>query len=242
MNLENALIKQCICGNTDELTQNIHNEVDLLCCNKCGLTHQLLYNFSHSDLNEFYIKKYHLDFQQQKDFTPYRDRYIHDCKVADNRISAYQTFIKKGMVGLDIGSSNSAFVHRCIAQGIDCVGLEPGEHIGDSAVTIRGTLDSFQVDTDSYNFVTMHDSIEHMIDPAGALDKVHRMLMPHGIAIIDLPDFYIPAGDHHWKVIEHLWYFKQNEFIDLLMKKGFNVELVTTPIPGKLVFFARVIK
>lgn len=245
MNLEKNLIKKCVCHNEGSYAifeQNKINDIDTLTCKYCLVTHQLLPNFTEQDLADFYARDYHVSYQQKKNVITYQDRYYHDCSVAQLRLDAYVDYIKEGMIGLDIGSSNSAFVHEANKRNIRCFGLEPGESIGDDTVTINDTLEHAEFEDESYNFVTMHDSIEHMIDPAASLDKVHRILMADGIAIIDLPDFYNPAGQHHWKTIEHLWFFSQDNFERLLKEHRFKVEKVTAPIPGKLVFYARVMK
>ena len=85
----------------------------------------------------------------------------------------------------------------------------------------------------------MHDSIEHMIDPKNSLIKVFHILKNKGILIIDLPDYFINAGKHHWKYIEHLWFFTQDQFLNLLINIGFKLEKIDKPIPGKLVFYIR---
>jgi SAM-dependent methyltransferase len=167
----------------------------------------------------------------------YEERYEHDCRVADQRLDAYK--LPDVSVGLDIGSSNSAFVHRARAKNIQCLGLEPGENIGDDTVTIRGTLETAYLNPNHFDFVTMHDSIEHMIDMTGSLQLVRQILKSNGLVIIDLPDYYSPQGQHHWKHIEHLWFHTEDQFIDVLNKVGFEVIKTTNPIPGKLVFYAR---
>ena len=72
------------------------------------------------------------------------------------------------MTGIDIGSSNSAFVHACLESGIQCTGVEPGENIGDDSVTVRNAIVDCDFSENQFDFVTMHDSLEHMID----IDKV----------------------------------------------------------------------
>jgi hypothetical protein len=84
----------------------------------------------------------------------------------------------------------------------------------------------------------MHDSIEHMIDVNAALQKVHNILKIGGQVIIDLPDYFSPSGSHHWKKIEHLWFFTEDQFEKVLYNNGFKVVRTTTPIPGKMVFYA----
>lgn len=206
-------------------------------CNSCGVIHQPLENWTTAQYIDFYKTDYHLDYQKNRGTMTYEERYDHDYRVSELRLNEYD--IPAGANGLDIGSSNSAFVHCAIARNLQCVGLEPGNDIGDDAVTVRGTLDDDPFEPAQFDFVTMHDSIEHMVDVTTALQQVHAVLKKDGVAIIDLPDYFIPQGNHHWKRIEHLWFFTENQFFDVLKNNGFDVTKITKPIPGKLVFYAK---
>jgi SAM-dependent methyltransferase len=209
----------------------------VVACEKCNVIHQHLEGWTPEKYLDFYKNDYHLVYQKNRGTMTYQERYEHDCTVSDIRLDAYQFSLSSS--GLDIGSSNSAFVHCARQRGLDCVGLEPGEHIGDDTVTVRGTLDNTYFNPSHFDFITMHDSIEHMVDVNSALQKVHNILKSGGQAIIDLPDYFNPQGQHHWKIIEHLWFFTKDQFKKILTDIGFEIVKVTTPIPGKLVFYAR---
>jgi SAM-dependent methyltransferase len=235
--LETNLIKKCTCGNETEFAKLFVNLLAVVACDKCGVLHQDLTDWSPEDYYNFYKNDYHKKYQEEKGVVTYGDRYEHDCKVADMRLDAYNLLTHS--VGLDIGSSNSAFVHRARARNIQFLGLEPGEDIGDNSVTVRGTLDTAYFNPDHFDVVTMHDSIEHMIDVNSALQKVHAILKQDGQLILDLPDYFSTFGQHHWKYIEHLWFFTEDQFVKVLADNGFKVTKTTTPIPGKLVFYTR---
>ena len=235
--LTKNLIKVCTCHNTQTFVPSKMNKVPVLKCVQCGVVHQLLEDWDTEKYFNFYKNDYHLKFQKNRGTMTYEERYDHDCKVARLRIAEYQYFIPGKSVGLDIGSSNSAFVHEVNKLGYQAKGLEPGADIGDDAVTIRGTLDTVDFDPESIDWITMHDSIEHMIDVNRALSQIYAMLKPKGKLILDLPDYFDPAGKHHWKLIEHLWFFDRGQFIYILGKAGFDVVKVTLPIPGKMVFY-----
>ena len=235
--LENNLIKRCTCGNESDFSNLFVNMLEVVACGKCDVLHQYIEGWTEEDYHNFYKTKYHSEYQQEKGVVTYQERYEHDCRVADMRLDAYN--LPPMSVALDIGSSNSAFVHRARTRNIQCLGLEPGENIGDDSVTIRGTLESAYLNPNHFDVVTMHDSIEHMIDVNSALRKVSSILKPGGLLILDLPDYYSPSGSHHWKRIEHLWFFTEAQQEKILDKNGFKVHKITTPIPGKLVFYAR---
>lgn len=237
MMLENSLIKKCTCGNETDFVKMFVNMLPVVACNKCDVIHQDLETWTPEKYFEFYKTDYHQQYQENRGTMTYAERYEHDCRVADVRLDAYK--LLEGAIGLDIGSSNSAFVHRANKRGLRCLGLEPGEHIGDDSITIRGTLETAYFNPEYFDFVTMHDSIEHMIDVNGSLTLVRQILKPGGVAIIDLPDYFSPSGSHHWKYIEHLWFHTENQFIKVLNSNGFEVFKTTHPIPGKLVFYTK---
>ena len=235
--LKNNLIKKCSCGNDVSFSVLFVNMLEVASCDECDVIHQYLEGWTAETYINFYKTEYHNDYQKNRGTMTYEERYEHDCKVSDLRLDAYN--LPEGSVGLDIGSSNSAFVHRAISRNLRCLGLEPGNDIGDDSVTVRGTLETAYFNPEHFDFVTMHDSIEHMVNVNSALNSVWGILKYGGQAIIDLPDYYSPQGQHHWKYIEHLWFFSEDQFAHVLTNNGFAVTNITRPIPGKLVFYAK---
>jgi SAM-dependent methyltransferase len=238
--LQNNLINHCICGNeTDFAFENRHG-IAVVKCNQCGIVHQQLAGWDEERYFNFYKEEYHDHYMKIKGVDTYQSRYEHDCNVARLRLSQYGPFyISAPSSGLDIGSSNSAFVHEANKLGFNVKGLEPGTDIGDDAVTIRGTLDTINLDQLEFDWITMHDSVEHMIDVGRALSQVYKILKDGGILILDLPNFFVKEGLHHWKYIEHLWFFSRDQMTDILNKQGFTVIRTDVPIAGKLVFYCR---
>jgi hypothetical protein len=237
--IKNNLITACTCGNTSNFSSRTQHDLDILECADCGVIHQRLENWTPEMYIGFYTHDYHLEYQENRGTMTYEERYLHDCKVSDLRLEAYQEFLTPGSTGVDVGSSNSAFVHKANLLGYKCIGLEPGEAIGDDSVTIRATLETADLAEGSADWATLHDSIEHMIDVNRSFKKLHSIIKTGGMAILDLPDYFIPEGAHHWKKIEHLWLFSRQQFSNLIESHGFTVEKITTPIAGKLVFYAR---
>jgi len=213
------------------------HDIPVLVCGNCGVIHQYLPDWSHDKLDEWYRKHYHSDVQEAIGHQAYHARYENDKKVAMIRLDAYQDLIKENMTGLDIGSSNSAFVHACRERGINCWGIEPGESIGDDSVTIRTTIEDCDLDLCSQDFITMHDSLEHIVDVNSTLKKVQQFLKPQGILIVDIPDYFVESGLHHWRIVQHLWFWNQEQMTQLFSIHGLAVFKVTRPIPGKIVFY-----
>jgi SAM-dependent methyltransferase len=237
--IANNLIKTCVCGNKENFSREKIYGIDVILCENCKIYHQELINWTEKNLLSFYENDYHEKFQRMKGRITYQQSYDHDCSVANKRLDKYQKYLSKGMKGLDVGSSNSAFVHEARKRGLDCWGLEPGQNIGDNKVTIRDSIVSTTLDSDSFDFITMHDSIEHIVDAKTALANVSRILKKEGYLMLDLPDFWVKKGEHHWKYIEHLWFFTESQMTDILNNLGLDVVEIDRPIPGKIVFYAK---
>jgi hypothetical protein len=87
--------------------------------------------------------------------------------------------------------------------------------------------------------ITMHDSLEHMVEVRKILDKIYNLLNTNGYLIIDIPDYYVTAGRHHWRLVQHLWYWDREQMTQLLEEFKMKIIRITNPIPGKLVFYVQ---
>lgn len=233
------LITECSCGNQKSFIKETKNKIELLTCTECGVSHQYLPGWTSSMIVDFYKSKYHSEEQRKIGLREYKDRYEHDYQIAEIRLAAYQHYIDKDTKGLDVGSSNSAFVHAARNKGIDFIGIDPGNSIGDETVTIKSTFQDYDFGSMKFNMITMHDSFEHMVEVRKIVSKISFILIKGGYVIIDIPDYFVPAGLHHWRPIQHLWYWNKDQLINFLTEFGLQIINITNPIPGKLVFYAQ---
>ena len=85
------------------------------------------------------------------------------------------------------------------------------------------------------DIVCMWDTIEHLLDPRGALEKVAAEIAPGGLVAISTGDIgaWLPRFQRAgWRQIHpptHLWYFSAATLTRLLQDLGFRVLLVTHP-------------
>lgn len=237
--IQDNLIKECSCGKSDTFYQSSHNGIELLICNYCKTPHQYLPGWTQENVNEFYAKKYHSEEQLKIGLQEYKNRYNHDYEIANIRLEAYRPYLQLHMKGLDIGSSNSAFVHAARNQEYNFIGIDPGQTIGDDAVTIRSTIQDYDFGNEKFDFITMHDSFEHMVNVRIIMEKISSILNQEGYLIIDIPDYYVPEGKHHWRPVQHLWYWNANQMSEFIEEFQMKIVKITNPIPGKLVFYAK---
>lgn len=233
------LIKKCVCGNTKYFKEVRINDIDLNRCKVCRIHHQRV-NMTSEEYANFYQYEYHTQHQTEIGCQPYAERYLHDLDVGNTRIGHYEKLIDNfdNTKLLDIGSGNGAFVDACRSQGLEAYGIDLGL-LGNPAYTFKGkNFVAIDFDT-NYDVVTMHDVFEHLVDPISYLRKIHSILNNDGFLIIDYPHYYVQAGKHHWRAIQHLWYMNNQEMIDLLEVNEFKVIGVNVPIPSKVVFYCQ---
>jgi len=195
--------------------------IDIMRCARCGVLHQCIH-MTTDDLAKWYKKEYH--------DSVYTHDYYHDADVARRRIARYTQALKPTV--LDVGCGNGAFVDACREIGVEAIGQDIGGYAADVYESIESMDGSFRT-------VTLHDVLEHVIDPKATLRSVRRLLDAGGWLIVDFPDFFSKAGRHHWKAIEHLWMLGRDDIRNLLGDAGFVVRKIDEPIPGRFVVYAQ---
>lgn len=189
-------------------------------CRVCFTLHQHV-AMTPDDLSRWYRETYHNGV--------YGHTYAHDADVARKRMARYGTRLR-GPV-LDVGCGNGAFVDACRDAGIEAEGQDIGGGSARHAVPLDAVEGSFET-------VTMHDVLEHAVDPVGMLRSARRILNRGGWLMVDFPDFFHEAGAHHWKPVEHLWMLSGRQLERMIEDAGFRVRERDRPVPGKIVIYA----
>jgi SAM-dependent methyltransferase len=125
------------------------------------------------------------------------------------------------------------------SRGWAAVGVEPSgfaaayarERLG--VDVIQAPLLDAGLERDSFDAVFMGDVIEHLIDPATALERVREILKENGLLAMTLPDAGSRAarvmGANWWSVIPtHVQYFTRSSLATLLRHAGFAPLTVST--------------
>lgn len=232
------LIKQCICSSTN-LSLSDHHNIPTFECDDCGVIHQRL-DMEPVDYFKFYTDEYHSSFQEGRGTLTYEERYEHDYHISELRADEYEEFLKEGMATLDIGSSNNAFVDLMNKLGMKAQGIEIGEEGAKYPdTTFNQDLLTLDLPANTYGLITMHDVLEHLIDPRPYLQEMHHILADDGVVVIDFPHFFVDEGIHHWKAVEHLWFLNMEQTVNLIESEGFTVFDVRVPIASKFVVYAK---
>lgn len=218
------LLPKCVCDST--LYSNAeYNGVPVMVCGNCGVLRQIL-RMTPQELSDWY----RVYFKGQ-----YTHTYEHDLEVGKTRLDRYG--LSTGLRLLDVGCGNGGFLDAAKARGIEVIGQDVSPD-ADSDDVYVGQLEAIGFPTDSFDVVTVHDVLEHLIDPLSALKEIRRVLRRPGKLILDYPNFFSDSGKHHWKHVEHLWMFTHPQLIRIVEQAGFAITNSYRPIPSKLVLEA----
>lgn len=242
-----SLIERCLCELPvdSQFEESFIHDIRVLTCLNCGLVHQVVH-MDKQQLLEFYSKDYHTTFQDGTTQGPYIDRFQHDKHIAYLRLKEYEPYLTSENTRLlDIGSGNGAFVYESSGRGYESYGLEPGKKAYLSFLGQNIVNKSFEDCTladfcfeERFGVVVMHDVMEHLVNPVSTLHRIKdEFLEDDGVLIVDIPDYYTPEGEHHWRPVQHLWFWTKDQALRMFTDAGFRVIETKTPVPGKLVFY-----
>lgn len=131
---------------------------------------------------------------------------------------------------LDIGGSTGIFAAELASRwGYRCTVLDPSPD--ELAVahrkgceTIEGLVEDFD-DPRKFDVVSMLQTVDHLLDLPGTLQKCHGLLSPHGIFVIDFIDWqyqYRHYGVQQAIKIDHPLYFSPDTAVCALARHGFE--------------------
>ena len=142
---------------------------------------------------------------------------------------------------LDVGAHVGVFVKVAQERGWDAWGLEPslwavekGREQGLNM--IQGTLRDAELDSESFDAVTMWDVVEHLIDPLAEIREVARILKPGGVFCahtIDIDSLFARLMGRRWPwlVEMHLYFFSPKTLGAMVEKAG--LEVVSWRVQGR---------
>jgi 2-polyprenyl-3-methyl-5-hydroxy-6-metoxy-1,4-benzoquinol methylase len=134
---------------------------------------------------------------------------------------------------LDVGCYTGVFVEIAAGHGWDAQGVEPSRWAVEQAQArglsvMQGTLDTADLPEAHFHVVTMWDVIEHLTDPYRALECVHRLLRPGGLAVvhtIDIESLFarLMGARWPWLMEMHIYYFSRRTLRAMLERCGFEL-------------------
>ncbi len=172
-----------------------------------------------------------MDYEKQKNYlSPYFKKKL-------NQISRLRCG-RKGEL-LDVGCALGFFLEIAKKKGWEVIGFDISPY---AAKAVRkkgikaksGELSKAKFDKDSFDIVTVFQTVEHMSKPVKFLEEVKRVLKSGGFVVLTTPDIkgVLPSllGEKWfgWKNETHLLHFSKESLAFLLKKAGFkNIRIKT---------------
>jgi SAM-dependent methyltransferase len=146
--------------------------------------------------------------------------------------------LPRGSSVLEVGAGDGRFVSRLIAAGFAARGIEPSEG-GVRMARSRGapveqaTVEDTDLEPQSLDAAIAWHVLEHLDDPATALEKIATWVRPGGTAVVACPNLdslQARIGGDRWfhqDVPRHRTHFTAAGLAVLLDRTGFRVERIS---------------
>lgn len=135
---------------------------------------------------------------------------------------------------LDAGAGRGRFVAAALAAGYDAFGIEPSARGAGAAAALglpvrRAGIEEADLPAGTVDVVTLWHVLEHVDDPARALEQIARWLRPGGMLLMGVPNlssWQARAGGERWYHLDpprHRVHFTESGIGELLRAQGFSV-------------------
>ncbi len=134
---------------------------------------------------------------------------------------------------LDIGGSTGVVAHHFAEQfGLSGTLIDPAPLEVEQArqlglETITGLIEEFDFGSRRFDVVIICQTVDHLLDVSGTLQRVRDLLTPNGLLFVDIVDFRA-AYLRNWSVeaavkIDHPYYLTESTMKAYLATAGFRV-------------------
>lgn len=148
------------------------------------------------------------------------------------KIKLVQNYVSSGRL-LDVGCALGGFLHAARSSGFNVSGVEPSKCAADNASCKLGIevancdLKSAGLAEESFDVITMWDTLEHLRDPNETLNEAWRLLQKDGLLFFstgDASSSWARLTGRGWHLLtppQHLYYYSPASISVLLKKSGF---------------------
>jgi SAM-dependent methyltransferase len=99
------------------------------------------------------------------------------------------------MKALDVGAGTGVAMQALQRAGMDAWGLEPSAHFREVAIRrglpgdrlIHSPIETAEWEENFFDFITLHAVVEHLQEPARAIERTMRWLKPGGVLHAEVP-------------------------------------------------------
>ena len=210
-------------------------------CNEC--MHKFLtHTFSSADLENLYTNYYPRSDRSINDYSPllYKNNNLKDkLKNWFNGDSRAHTYVPKNIKILDIGCGFGESLAYHVNRGCEAYGVEADSNIQkvkdkfDFNIKV-GLFNHADYEASSFDYVTMDQVLEHVVDPIDMLSGIAKILKKHGKVIVTIPNANGWGARLfgriwvHWHTPYHLQFFSQESMKLLAKKTGYKIIAIQT--------------
>lgn len=155
-----------------------------------------------------------------------------------SRKSAY-SYVPHGVRVLDIGCGSCESIGYHLSRGCIASGVESDMNVSKVAETYGynvkiGTFSPDDYGKDSFDYITLDQVLEHMVDPFQCLADIYRVLRHNGKVIISTPNIagwgagFFKGKWIHWHPPYHIHLFSAGSLAILARKTGYNLKSIRT--------------
>lgn len=224
----------CCGGNNKKVHMRISGTF-IIRCFECGC-HYVSPKYESDELQKKIQYWAEMDVNDQIRLDEYFSDGVMEFNVREIRKISGFTGNVPGCDILDVGCSVGSFLSTAKSLGMKVTGLEIGKHSARYARNIMG-LNVFEGDLlssgfpdSSFDIVTLYEVIEHLENPASAVEEIWRILKTGGVMAVSTPNLdSLTAAmlKDKWWVIncpdEHISLFTPSTICSFVEKKGFDI-------------------
>lgn len=214
--------KTCICCHTSQLKQvaqlkpaTMNCIFDIYECQNCNVVQSIPHTTEMFDYSSFYLGQYHYsEYRNQKTITDYHQQILTACQdIYKEEILKMLRFKPDSKTILEVGCGIPFFLYFTKQLGLEATGLDVVSSIMDYSEHVFGIriinslIDQAHLPPGSFDIIRYHHVFEHLLDPVSELNHLSKIIKPHGLLMISIPNRYC------WKtVIKRYCKFKNKSF------------------------------
>lgn len=157
--------------------------------------------------------------------------------TADRALARIEAEVRPGRL-LDVGCWTGSFLEAAATRGWTVTGIEPSKWASSEAQRRGSTVhnaafEDVALEPESFDLIVSCDVVEHLADPASAVERMAGLLRPGGAVYLTVPDagsrLARLMGRRWWAIVPmHLQYFTRSSMRLLLSRHGLEVRHVAT--------------
>jgi SAM-dependent methyltransferase len=195
-------------------------------------------NFSEGEIIQLYSSYYPRSTFKMNDFEPFLETQKFEGWLAGDKRMVHKWVGKNSKV-LDIGCGTCQSLEYHVKRGCEVWGVEADENIRSFAqskgFSVKiGTFDSNDYEVCFFDYITLDQVLEHLIDPLKSLKEITKVLKDDGFVIISIPNAkgwgctLFRRKWINWHIPYHLHLFSKNSITKALRESGLEVHMLKT--------------